>query len=174
MAKAFGRLRGAVRQWPFWGVLLCGLANSILWVRGDAVLPSNLAVIVALLVVAGVAGVVTPEKPMYTTWVLVLGTPSPLGHVPFAIGLLPLAAFGLPLSVGSVEDVFVGLAGLFVMFGYGLAFAFAPYWLLVHAGWVLRGRLHHLARRAGRPIHEQRSPSRRWCLAKRFATALFV
>jgi hypothetical protein len=98
-----------------------------------------------------IAGVVTPEKPLYTTWVLVLAGPSGVAHVPVPVGHLLVAALFTPLESSSVWDLVTGLGFLAILFGYSVAFSFAPYWLLVHAGWVLKKSALRLTPRAEPP-----------------------
>ncbi|MBC7926134.1 MAG: hypothetical protein H7039_10810 [Bryobacteraceae bacterium] len=116
-------------------------------------MPDTALVPIACVAVAIVAGIVTPDRPMFTALVLGLGTPWPFGHAPFSIGLLPIYAIGsLIHSFFSQEFVREGILGVGVssaMLCCGLAVVYGPYWLLVKAGRFLRTWLSRMGHNRG-------------------------
>lgn len=137
------------RSRSLWGVLLMGIVNTLLWEQGTSLFPDEWSLLLCFAFIAFVSGVLTPEKPVYTTIVLSLGSPLPLPHVPpIACGLWPFLALAQafrswPYDGLSVEEA-AGIIGLLLIVAVSFGCIVLSYGLFVHAGWILR---LHLERR---------------------------
>jgi hypothetical protein len=82
-----------ILKWPLWGVLVCGVVNSLLWERGAELFrghPSPLLFWFSLIILPIIGGFVTTEKPLFTAFVFAFGCIPPVNDMPpMSIGLWP-------------------------------------------------------------------------------------
>src|SRR5687767_11241857 len=89
-------MRTAAAGCRLWGVLLCGMLNTLLWERGDLLFTDVRSLLMTIALIALAAGFATPREPTFTTLALCIGSPLIFGHSPIAMGLLPFYAVSTP------------------------------------------------------------------------------
>jgi hypothetical protein len=125
-----------IRTWPLSGVLLCGVANVLLFERGGNFFQGHGYIFLTCLIALPiVGGLVTSEKPFFTAAVLALGSVPPLNDMP------PMSIVMWPFYELENGGFFTWLVHL----PYGLAFTavaggmmFFAYVLPVLFGWSLK------------------------------------
>jgi hypothetical protein len=135
-----------ILTWPPLGVLLCGLANALLYERGGQLFNGHLfPLLFCLIGLPILGGGLTHEKPHFTIAILTFGSILPLNDTPpISIGLAPFYWTWAALREGTQPT----WATLMVVFPISLAFAivavavmFVPYSILVLLGWAARLKL---------------------------------
>jgi len=125
-----------IRTWPLSGVLLCGVANVLLFERGGNFFQGHGYILLMCLVALPiVGGLVTSEKPFFTAAILALGSFPPLNDMrPISIVLMPFYGIGT-----------AGLFGWLIQLPFALAFTTVslammslPYLLLVSLGRIVK------------------------------------
>jgi hypothetical protein len=122
-----------IGSWRLWGVVVCGLANVLLYERGGDFFTGHIALfVVCLLAVPIAAGFVTPEKPFFTVTILTLGSVPPLNAI--SIVLWPFY-----FAISERTGWLIWLAQLPVALAFTMV-AFVcmsvPYAALVYVGWT--------------------------------------
>jgi hypothetical protein len=143
-------MTAAVKQilaWPLWSVLLCGIANVLLWERGGEIFMGSLfPILLCVFALPVIAGFLNGGRLLFTVFVFAFSSGLPFVNdmPPIVIGLWPFYWIWTTLRGRTDTSSLIELSIVLVLTAGALILMFVPYMFLVGAGRFARRKFSRM------------------------------